>query len=84
MTTVPASACKSCGANILWVTHHETHATMPLDMIPSAAGRWHIVDQFNLAGDNERLAHHGGEGGHTSHFATCPYADRHRTVREHA
>lgn len=62
----------------------ESGKVMPLDLEPAAAGAWRLVAARTPGGapramhviveHRERLA---GEL-YTSHFATCPYADRHR------
>ncbi len=79
---VPENArCGSCKALILWARSAKTNSPMPLNLPPSAEGNVVIVDG---------LAHVLGQGDlfepmlptegprYTSHFATCPNAERHR------
>ena len=60
------SACKSCGAAIVWVKT-KGGKNMPVD-----------ADTFK-AGDPSVFM---PEIGHQSHFATCPNADKHRKPRD--
>ena len=76
--------CSSCHAPIIWAKHHATGNTMPLNAEPSQNGKWHTTSVATLDGVEELHAHHGAEGGHQSHFATCPNAARHRTRRDPA
>jgi hypothetical protein len=57
--------CKSCGAKIEW---HRTAAgkAMPLDAVPNELGTIEVECED---GKTRRFM---------SHFASCPYADRHR------
>lgn len=72
--------CRSCGAPIRWVKtmHGRNH---PIDAMPVPDGDWVLrpsamgtlmVRYTLIQGDAER---------YTSHFATCPNADRHRRPR---
>lgn len=75
------ASCRSCGAPILW-------AEMPsgrmncFDVEPDPSGLWAIDDTTPTptAAKIERTAG-SGEDGFTSHFATCPNADSHRSRR---
>lgn len=62
------SACKSCGAPVLWAKS-PTGANMPIER----------ADNGNLAlvGNEVRFVK-PGEGAYASHFATCPAAREHR------
>lgn len=60
-----AATCKSCGAALLWVTS-SLGKPVPLDAKPEK--RW--VQDLN--------GRWGFRDTHTSHFATCPDADRFR------
>ena len=62
------SICKSCGAQIRWVTM-TSGKKMPLDMPPQMV--------VCVTGDCGFIT-----DGYTSHFATCPQADQHRKPKE--
>lgn len=70
--------CKSCGAEILWC---ETMAgkRMPVDAAPTDVGNLvvHGTKVYPVTVD-DRVAL---KPTHTSHFATCKDADRHRKSR---
>ena len=74
--------CRSCNAPIVWAIT-EKGRRMPVDAKPSAAGNllldhergeWRaiVVKNDDTAAENEL---------HTSHFATCPNAARHRNPK---
>jgi len=62
----PVTKCRSCGADICWVTTGAT-AKKPGRMMP-----------VNVAGAEKNVL---GEAEGESHFATCPDADRWRKSR---
>lgn len=81
------SQCKSCGAEIVWVTT-EKGRDMPIDAQPSPDGRFRKErvehnEQFNR---DLKIVHFVRDSEledntarlYTSHFATCPDADEHR------
>jgi len=78
------TTCRSCGAEILWV-HTERGKKMPLDAEPYTGDkpsglfvrRWdHALDvAVAIATTPDAFP---GEPLYTSHFATCPDADRWR------
>lgn len=78
--------CRSCHAPILW-TVTTTGADMPVDADPSSDGNIQLVSHGHLLfahvlGDPTRShAREHGQVLHTSHFATCPNAARHRKNR---
>lgn len=63
MTTTTKSYCRSCGAEILWITT-PNEKKMPVN---AALTRIITIDH------DERQV--GSAAGHVSHFATCPKAD---------
>lgn len=75
------SQCKSCDAEIIWVTT-ENGKDMPIDAQPSPDGRFrkervegnkkivHYVRDNELEENTARL--------YTTHFETCPNASEHR------
>ena len=65
-----ADHCRSCGAPIEWA-HTAKGSRMPLDIESSRDAN--IIVEGGIA----RIVK-PGEGVRTSHFATCPNADRHR------
>jgi hypothetical protein len=70
---IPVTACRSCGARILFARHWATPITgklMPIDAEPSPTGRVLIhPDRTYQIVTVERAADHAGEL-HVSHFAT--------------
>ena len=78
------SACRSCGARIVWA-ETEKGRKMPIDFYPSSEGT--IVLRYPQ-GEKQPLAIVGvpadafpREDRFTSHFATCPQADEWRGGR---
>lgn len=81
------SVCRSCGAQIIWAVT-TSGRRMPVDAAPVPNGNValcphpspghaptaHIVSPQAEAHQDDRF---------TSHFATCPHADEHRTPRSH-
>lgn len=68
------SACRSCGAEILWCEATVTGRRMPIDPEPSPIGNLVLVHggRFRVA-DNDDVPPL-----HLSHFATCPQANEWR------
>lgn len=78
-----ASACKSCGAAILWAVT-EKGAKIPVDVEPTTDGNVAIqpnADQSGwlafIAGPLEQVPGSSSVR-RKSHFATCPNAAKHR------
>lgn len=69
MNTVP---CKSCRAMVVWV-EMQSGKRMPLDAVPAANGT--VVIGQDGKGYVDRLP---GRAKFVSHFATCPFAKKHR------
>lgn len=67
--------CKSCSAPMTWA---KTTAgrIIPMDAAPTTDGTW----QFTVPGMVRFVPLEGRAGLelYTSHFATCPFADKHR------
>ena len=76
------ATCRSCGAEIVWLKHHETGKANPIDREPHANGN--IVPNFSqgiyrMATGNElEMARLYGKKVYISHFVTCPNAAEHR------
>lgn len=66
--------CKTCGAEIFWVTMDQTGKKMPIDMHP---GKMVLI----VSPDKTRARFIESW---TSHFVTCPQADIHRKVSDFA
>ena len=74
------SLCKSCKAEILWVTMQDSGKKQPLDVVPTEGGSivvmgekarvLKVADRARYVGAGNRL--------YVSHFATCKYATKHR------
>ena len=72
--------CRSCGARIRWIKTVAGKA-MPCNATPIRFERGGGPETFvTPEGKVERgkRDHEGELTGYISHFATCPYADRHR------
>ncbi len=73
--------CKSCGAEIDWVTMPKSGKKMPVD-VPAvrftAGGNETFVTRDGEVVRGTRTDWAGGQAGWIPHFATCPNADRHR------
>jgi len=69
------AVCQSCNAPIAWAKT-DNGRPMPMDVLPSPEGTFAFVTpgrvRFVPVADRE------GYALHTSHFATCPFADKHR------
>lgn len=83
MPTRVLSECRSCGAEILWVTT-TNGKRMPVDREPSDRGNVDITDLSQaryLRQGQVELAREANLPLHLSHFATCPNAARHRRAQ---
>ena len=70
--------CKSCEASVVWATNERSGKASPFDATPDLAGKFVIVNgkaRYATPGDDclQREKY-------TSHFATCPAADQHRST----
>jgi hypothetical protein len=75
---VPITTCRSCGARVFWCWT-ERGKRMPVDAAADPDGSLVVV----MAGGRPTALRyepgaHGRPIRRTSHFATCPHADRHR------
>ncbi len=72
--------CRSCGAPVYWLRNGATGASAPIDAHPSAQGNCLLAladgasGSYTLVPAASRPAYAGTL--HTSHFATCPDAQR--------
>ena len=74
------SACRSCGAEILWAKTIKGHS-IPLDAQPAAKGNVVIAENGTALVYRDPAAiatRYVDEPHFVSHFATCPNADEHR------
>lgn len=78
------SQCRSCKAEVIWADT-ASGRRMPVDATPNPAGNVVLVDQgvqspplALVVHTEQQQAEAPPESLHTSHFATCPNADRHR------
>jgi hypothetical protein len=76
--------CRSCKAEVIWADTAKGKR-MPVDATPNPAGTVVLVDQgvtnpplAMVIHTEQEQASAPPESLHTSHFATCPNADRHR------
>lgn len=77
------SACRSCGAQVLWVKLVPTNRLNPLDPTPSRSGNIRMLGVRKavarvLSKADLETAALASEDLYTSHFATCPNAKQHR------
>lgn len=69
------SACRSCGAEILWVLT-ANQKRMPVDALPVENGNL-VLDPANGDVPHVRVVK-AGEGTHVSHYVTCPQREEWR------
>ena len=74
--------CRSCNARVTWARHHVTGKVMPIDAEPSLNGNV-LLSRDNAGATFKTLTPleltiFEGALLHTSHFATCPEADKWR------
>jgi hypothetical protein len=74
------SNCKSCGASIYWATT-ELNKAAPIDAEPDPAGQWVMVMRAGKVRvlKYDPIKHGASAVRRTSHFATCPNANQHRS-----
>lgn len=76
-----ADQCSTCAAPIIWATTERSLKPMPVDAEPSPAGSVQLIPRegrtplARVIPAKDRFA----KRLHTSHFVTCPDADRHRS-----
>lgn len=68
--------CRSCEAEIVWATSERTGKPMPLDATPTANGNMVMIAGKARGYTEEDAKLHRDR--YTSHFATCPDADKFR------
>lgn len=80
--TAWVDTCRSCSAPIWWRTNTKTQKLAPIDVAPDSAGRVVIVGEahYRILGKDEIPP--AGAALHTSHFATCREAAKHRRPTE--
>jgi len=83
---VKESKCRSCGAAIVWVPHHETGKLNPLDAEPVEYGGLIVLEQREDGGTVYRILKKGEPGPaggkrFRSHFSTCVNAQQHRKAK---
>lgn len=94
MTSPNITKCRSCGANIIFITT-ENGRKMPcnaeaVDYQDNIKGKDTIVLESGKVIKATVIEHGRGNGlvpvidgkGYVSHFATCPFAGQHRTRRQ--
>ena len=77
--------CRSCKAEILWVEFEATGKRMPIDALPADDGNVTVTYRANtqqlfalvLRRDEDPPENRNL---YTSHFVTCPDADKHRRI----
>ena len=82
--------CKACGAQLRWAKHELSGRSMPLDAVANQDGNISVVQwgpkspgglslpiiAVNVAPERAMTPMH-----YTSHFATCPEADKFRKMK---
>jgi len=77
------SACRSCGAQVLWATTTLGKQT-PLDAEPVPDGDWILAFSaklFRLSVTKWRPGEDPARRRYTNHFSTCASADQHRSPK---
>lgn len=69
------SACKSCGAPIMWRKNRTTGRMVPVDTKPVDGGNVKLISATDVVIAGK------GAGTHVLHFATCPDAAEHRRAK---
>lgn len=70
------SACRSCGARVLWARTLTTGKAIPLNPEPKAGGNLQLKDGVARYVQPSRTIKF-----YVSHFVDCPNANGHRTSR---
>jgi hypothetical protein len=74
---VKTRECGSCGAKIIWaVTVNDKR--MPVDAEPNEKGNIELIDRGFIAAIVHSQPPLAAETLYTSHFVTCPNAEKHR------
>lgn len=74
MKNLQQSACRSCGAAIVWAVSTSSGKRMPLDAEPTAQGNVILdsaTEPYSAVVQRGPIA---DGSGHLSHFVTCPNA----------
>jgi hypothetical protein len=70
------TTCRSCPAEVLWLTNQRTGRPAPIDATPVATGNVEVDDARRtyrvLGGKELERVRATGWPLHTSHLATCP------------
>jgi hypothetical protein len=70
------ATCRSCPAEVLWLTNQRTGRPAPIDATPDTGGNVEVDDAQRtyrvLGGQALEQARAGGRPLRTSHLATCP------------
>lgn len=75
------SSCRSCGEPVVWA-EMPSGKMCPFDSEPTPAGQWALDDTTHPPRAAKIVKAEGSsEDGFTSHFATCLFADEHRSRR---
>lgn len=69
------SACKSCGATIMWRKNRTTGKSVPVDVGPRADGNVKLISGTDVVIVGK------GQGTHVLHFTSCPNAAEHRKAK---
>lgn len=76
---IPVNYCESCNAPILWLRNNKTGKPAPIDAPPSENGNCKVYSETHyqvLAGEGLKNARSLKSLLNTSHFFTCPEADK--------
>lgn len=75
----PATFCRSCNAEVVWLVHERTGKRAPIDAAPADGGNVAVdleAGTYRIVRKRDELA---AGGLHTNHFATCEQAARWRS-----
>lgn len=76
---IPIAHCESCHAPVFWLKNDTTGKTAPIDVTPSENGNCKVYSQTHykvLAGEGLTNARSIKTALNTSHFFTCPNANK--------
>jgi hypothetical protein len=74
-----AAECRSCRAPIAWVKTARGK-NMPIDLEPTGLGTWLLEWEGEVATAHKAVQSYAGPK-YTSHFSTCPDADKWRAPK---
>lgn len=78
---IHAGRCTACPAPVFWLLHHITGKRAPIDVVASSTGNVRIIGRTHTYEITTAPTTPDDPHRHTSHFVTCPQAQRFRRAR---